>query len=827
MGLWSIVLPDTADTKNYIPNPSIEIDTTNWEGIGGYAISQSTTDSYIGHACIKVTTTTDSIAGGGAFAKAYPAPTGAVVGYDYTISAYVKGGTGFSMRLALGTTDTPTTTTLYKDFVGTSDWQKVWVSGTQLTNPNVVSICMNNLASGEYLIDGVMLTVNDRETIYIDGDQEDCHWYGQAGLSQSYREENARSGGQVYNIEDDLAVYVNSYSGIGQPTATHLTLSQPLIPGALYQGRKIEPRVISIEADFSGSSLESMHALRKTLMQYINPDLTDKAEVMLRYDGAGRTMYCRAVYDSGLEFGNPSGFDEVAPIRFIAYDPFFYDEGQSAISMTGKSTLLGPANGGSSVYANKKGQWDYVRNPSSTSEFGPSSTSQAIYDISVNKYGEVWVGGNYTHLNGTTNGAYLSYFLPELDTWYSGNLNADNVVRTICHASDGKMYIGGDFSSRTGDSDFSHIGYLSDYSPARSWNHMGTGLGGNILKIIEAMDGSIYAVGSLLAYATTNCEGFVKWNGSAFSAPTTSTFTSSFVSAIAEGNDGKLYLGGLQLIDDGGIVSPFSIYNVSAGGFEKTLISNDVSSIIYDVSVGSDGAIYVAGSFTTTDLDAAGAKAVAIWNGARFEPLGSNPGLSIGRKLFFDDYGNLWVLGSGTYTGTPPFIDGVAVWNGYVWTHPDISEISNSLPALSMEEFNGIRYIGTSISDNLDISTVTTATNTSQALVYPVFKCKNSTTDNHTLLYLENNTTGKTIYLGYTIKPNEEVRISFIPGKKEAKSSVFGNIWQSVLKGSDVGEFYLRPGYNRIVFFADTTGTTTLTAYLEWTNTYLSVDEGA
>ena len=685
---------------------------------------------------------------------------------------------------------------------------------------------MNNLASGEYLVDGVMLTVNDRETIYIDGDQEDCHWYGQAGLSQSYREENARSGGQVYNIEDDLAVYVNSYSGIGQPNATHLTLSQPLIPGALYQGRKIEPRIISIEADFSGSSLESMHALRKTLMQYINPDLTDKAEVMLRYDGAGRTMYCRAVYDSGLEFGNPSGFDEVAPIRFIAYDPFFYDEGQSAISMTGKSTLLGPANGGSSVYANKKGQWDYVRNPSSTSEFGPSSTSQAIYDISVNKYGEVWIGGNYTHVNGTTNGAYLSYFSPAIDAWFPGSLNLDNTVKTVCHASDGKMYIGGDFTNSAGDTDYSYIFYLTDY-PIRNKTKMLTGLNGPVNKIIEATDGTIYIAGGPNTYLTTDCIGFLKWTGSAFAAPTTSTFFSDSLRAIAEGKDGKLYLGGNVLISsDVPTQTNFAIFNPATGRFEAAVSDTDTS-IIYDIKIGPDGAVYVGGAFGTYNLGGAGAIAVARWNGVKFEALGSNPGLVDVRKLFFDDNGLLWALGAGTFFSLPPFVDGIAVWNGYTWVHPDLSDATNSLIPYSMEYFNGTRYIGLSSQNDVDISTVTTATNPSQALIYPVFKCFNSTTDTHRILYLENNTTGKKVYLDYTIKPNEEVKISFVPGKKEATSSVFGNIWQSVLKGSDVGEFYLRPGDNRIVFFADTTGTTTLTAYLEWKNTHLSVDEGA
>lgn len=835
MGLWSIVLPDVSDTINYAINPSIETDTTGWETVGtGITLSQCTTDSFIGHACLKMASTTSATSDSGCLLRNIPYPIGADVGYSYTISMWVKApNPNHSMRFALCTTDL--TSSIYTDFYGTSDWQKITVSGTDTVNATNIAVLYNDApitAATEVYIDGVMFTTNDRETIYIDGDQEDCYWVGQRGLSQSYRKENSRSGGQIYNIEDDLAVYVNSYTGIGQPTATHLTLSQPLIPGALYQGRKIEPRVITIEADFSGSSLESMHNLRKTLSQYINPDLVGSAEVMLRYSGAGNTMYCRAVYDSGLEFYKPTGFDEVAPIRFICYDPFFYDDGFSACKLVGNASLPGSDNGFNDIVRNVNGQWEHLLTVNTTTEDGPNN-GYSIFDSAVNKYNEIWYGGAFTLFNDTTSGAHLGYYSSVNKTWVAGGLNllgAGDKVNALCCASDGKMYIGGFFDTgRTGDSDFRHIGYLSDYSPTRTYNHMATGLNYTVNEITEATDGTIYIGGLTNMYATSDCQGLAAWNGTSFYAPTTSVFSAISVNAICEGKDRKIYIGGESIVssDVAGKTS-FAIFNPQTALFESAVSDTDTS-IIYTIVSGPDGSIYVGGDFTTDELGASGAKAVARWNGTRFEPLGSNPGLDYVRSLSFDENGNLWALGYGTkYPFYEPFLDGISMWNGYVWTHPDVSAVADNLSAGGMFLINGVKHMRFgSTGDNTQISTVTTAVNSGQALAYPVFTCINSTTDNHRLLYLQNNTTNKTIYLDYSIKPNEEVKISFVPGEKYATSSVFGNIWQAVLKGSDIGDFYLRPGDNRIVFFADTTGSTTLNAYLEWRNIYLSADEGA
>lgn len=821
-GLWSIILPDSTDVYNEITNPSFEIDTTGWEAKGGATISRVTTLSHRGHACLKVEPTTDVYSG-----VQFPYTFSDFTYYNIGIDFY--GDVGASYQLTIESTDSPATTVKGSTIItGAGRWERILLSNVlSPVGAFAVAVKSNNIdnLAHPFYIDGVCMVATlstlgtVKETVYIDGDQEDGVWVAQSGLSRSYRKAGSRAGGRVYNIESDLSVYVNSYSGIGMPPSSHLTISQPLIPGALYRGRKIDPRTISIEADFMGSSLANLHNLRQTLIDYINPDGFNREEITFRYSGADASVpiYCKAIYDSGLEFGNPTGFDEVAPIRFIAYDPFFYEDGNAAKMIEGYGTITAPYKG--NLIKNVHGQWQPVMSGSvsiPTTDIGPINN---IYDIGVNVYKDIWVGGAFADLNGTTDGAYISYFSPATNVWIAGVANLDGNVNVITPASDGKTYIGGNFTLRAGDTDFYHIGYTTDHSgTSGSWSHMATGLNGNIRAILYGSDANIYVGGMFTsAGGDTDANAFCKWNGTAFSQVGTNLFNGNVIS-LAEDNAHNIYIGGIGLQLDGTAnISKILKYNISTNTF-ATLGDTDATGTIYSVCIGKDNSIYVSGDFNS--IGASDAKYIAHYVGGQWEKIGNSNEIftALIQKIFIDENGLLYAYKSNN-------LDVVQVWNGYTWTAIDLKTTITTGRVGAYSIVDGVLYIGFSGTfGDFQISVVTIINNSGSALAYPKMIIKNETTVTHHILYLKNETTGKTIYLDYVIRPGEILTYNFAPGEKEATSNVSGNIWKSILKGSDVGEFYLRPGDNRIVYFAERTTAEVLTTALEWKNTYWSAD---
>jgi len=62
------------------------------------------------------------------------------------------------------------------------------------------------------------------------------------------------------------------------------------------------------------------------------------------------------------------------------------------------------------------------------------------------------------------------------------------------------------------------------------------------------------------------------------------------------------------------------------------------------------------------------------------------------------------------------------------------------------------------------------------------------------------------------------------PQAKDIASSFFGKRLDAVLANSDMGQWRLRPGRNDVTCFVDTTGSPTITAWLQWRDTYNGLD---
>ena len=163
--------------------------------------------------------------------------------------------------------------------------------------------------------------------------------------------------------------------------------------------------------------------------------------------------------------------------------------------------------------------------------------------------------------------------------------------------------------------------------------------------------------------------------------------------------------------------------------------------------------------------------------------------------------------------------DRVAIWNGTSWANIDCN-LPGTTTAWSFIKFGTRFYIGFSSSGTAVTSASTTVTNPGTSTTYPVLHLKNSTAAALAILWIKNETIDKTLWFNYTVQPGEELVIDFRPARRSALSSYYFNAWRSLLRSSDVAEFYLIPGANQITAY----GGSGLTAWLEYRVSHWSVD---
>ena len=123
-----------------------------------------------------------------------------------------------------------------------------------------------------------------------------------------------------------------------------------------------------------------------------------------------------------------------------------------------------------------------------------------VYAINTTENGDVFIGGDFANV-GTGGGAIVAAYLAKYDVSAAAWVNitpggdANGRVSKILVGLDGKVYIGGGFSTVNG---VTH-NHVAVYDPvADTWATLGDGLtGGNVLDLCFGPDGRLYAVGHL------------------------------------------------------------------------------------------------------------------------------------------------------------------------------------------------------------------------------------------------------------------------------------------------------------------------------------------
>ncbi len=255
-------------------------------------------------------------------------------------------------------------------------------------------------------------------------------------------------------------------------------------------------------------------------------------------------------------------------------------------------------------------------------------------------------------------------------TWRAFGSSTDVSISVVAWGPDGSLYAGGSFTT---------IGSLKTRGIARwtgaAWEPLGLGVGGYgyVGSLLFGPDGSLYAGGRFTSIGGIAAQGVARWDGTRWHAlgAGPSTAPDKDVRDMAFGPDGKLYAVGLFYPGNRALFRWDGTTWEAAG--RGAAVSNGGNDYGLDaLAFGTDGSLYVGGSFTT--IDGVAARHVARWAGTAWNPLGvgltrdgsAGPPLSVLDLAVAPD-GALVVGGSFLFAGGHP-APNIARWDGAAWS---------------------------------------------------------------------------------------------------------------------------------------------------------------
>ena len=536
---WEIVVPEA--TTNLVTNPSFETGTAGWTKAGNLeSFTRITTSRHSGLACARLYETSTGGSGEYIISSQFAASPSVY----YTCSAYIKkviGAAGGRLYLWFYTSAPAYISGVSVNFAsGTFDWTRYEVSGQAPATTAYVAalIALDGSGAGqefEIHADCIQIEQKSYSTTYCDGDQPGCTWSGTAHGSTSSRSAQYRGGGRIYQLDTltDPDISIGQVTGAGMPPMPHIVDSQPLIPGSLFRGRNIQPVPLQFNLFGGAGNTNDLHNLRDDLINVIKPDKTkDDDPFQLRYTESTNpenTVYCMAVYDSGLELGPSRGTTEIIPLRLIAYDPAWYELGNDAkvvstytatladcdyiVQYTRNTATWSACDGGTNgtVYAI---EGDNITPPSGSSSDGcyiggafttaggTTVNRVAYYDATADSFvalgsgtvgvdgtvyalhfdyanGLLYVGGDFANAGGGA-AANIATYNPSTDAWAAVGTGPDDVVRAITQIASDYIVVGGDFTNAGGAA----AAYLAVWnSSTTSWSQAGSGMNAAVLAL--------------------------------------------------------------------------------------------------------------------------------------------------------------------------------------------------------------------------------------------------------------------------------------------------------------------------------------------------------
>ena len=251
---------------------------------------------------------------------------------------------------------------------------------------------------------------------------------------------------------------------------------------------------------------------------------------------------------------------------------------------------------------------DGTRDTAFTTNTGTGGIS-VVRSIAIQSDGKIVVGGQFISWNGTTVNRIVRLNSDGTrDTAFTTNTGtgANSTVNAIAVQSDGKILLGGDFTSWNGVTVNTIVRLNSDGTRDTAFTtNVGTGTNGIIISLVIQSDGKIVVGGNFDSWNGTTVGYIVRLNsdGTRDTAFTTNNGTGgdSVVRTIAIQSDGKIVVSGDFTSWNGVTVN--TIVRLNSDGTRDTAFTTNVGTggndYVFSTAVQSDGKILVGGEFTS------------------------------------------------------------------------------------------------------------------------------------------------------------------------------------------------------------------------------------
>jgi len=800
-----ILIPEA--TTNYIENPSIRFDTTDWNADGS-TITRTLDYARFGIASLKVVTD-GAVIQEGAY---YRVNSLSAESDSVTISVYVRGTGHIRIRLEdnVSSKEWSSKETVLEE----SHWQRISVSG-RITMSDDVRLCVEtygeNVQSVTFYVDAAQIELKAYLTSYCDGSIPGCRWNGLYDQSTSKRSPYTRSGGRWVMVSgaqrEQEDIYMTVVGGFGMAPIQNNRQSYSSTPGGFLDNVKIEERPIRLQFHTKHKSmartckqslsLSKLHELRQMLIDIIKPDATGGNEPFwMEYEDGDIPVYIQVHYNGGLEgewdIRNQWIMD--FNLNLLAVSPMLYEDNQDVTAITFKNT-----NTFNGIAGRIDGVWDIMN-------YGTyaAAVDGSISDIEIGKKGEIYICGSIGTVNYSADA--VDPMVPSFNAAYFNGSQWYNLVSAILPvdpattindmaiAPNGDVVVIGKFTS---------IGGVAAVNIARwngaTWTAFGTGLNDVGLHVEVAPNGDVYAGGKFHTAGGITSYHVARWDGSSWHKMGARAGMNDEVYSLTISLDGTtVYVCGIftdQRNLSGNALLRIAKYTVSSDTFSA--MGDGFNNTVRDVVISPSNYIYACGDFSLSGI--AHMHYIGKWNGSTWEQLGD--GLTGGNVISMDISKDGSIVVVGEFTGAAGVtMKRLAIWNGSTWSNIDLLLSIGGTPSPAAVRYNGDDiYVGGSYFSETDMtsaySAITYVTNSGTAEVRPVIYIKGQAK----LRFIENQTTKKKIWFNLEILEDEEIFIDFGSGK--FYSTVRGDLYYAVLPGGDLHSFTLVPGENKLAVF--------------------------
>jgi uncharacterized delta-60 repeat protein len=234
--------------------------------------------------------------------------------------------------------------------------------------------------------------------------------------------------------------------------------------------------------------------------------------------------------------------------------------------------------------------------------FNPGTgANSSIWYLALQPNGKVLTGGDFTSYNGTSRNRIARLNADgSLDTTFNPGTGANSSVTTLALQPDGKVLIGGFFTSYNG-TPCNYIARLNADGSLDTTFNIGTGADGTVHSLALQPDGRVLIGGGFTSYNSIGCNRIARLNadGSLDATFNPGIGANSRIGPLALQPDGKVLIGGWLTSYNGMPRNCIARLNADARTDTTFNPGTGANSFVHSFALQPDGKVLIGGSFSS------------------------------------------------------------------------------------------------------------------------------------------------------------------------------------------------------------------------------------